>query len=305
MAMGRAAIIINGLHKYYGKTHALRGVSLDVEKGAIFGFLGPNGAGKTTTIRCMLDLIRPQQGEIEILGMDPQKQPVEVRSQIGYLPGELVLPENEKVIDVLHYLADIRRDQVDWDYTQMLLDKLELDANMLVKNLSKGNKQKVGIIQAFMPKTKILLLDEPTAGLDPLMQNAVYDLLKKAKAEGATTFFSSHILSEVEAIADRVAIIRKGVIVEKIDPAKLASMSMSRIRVRFLEKVDLGIFSRLQGITIVTERNGLDVTFQVEGKIDKLIKTLAAFPVINLSTINTSLEETFLTFYKNVDGEAQ
>lgn len=301
----QAAIIIKDLHKYYGKIHALRGVDLEVKRGQIFGFLGPNGAGKTTTIRCMLDHIRPQKGSIEILGMDPQKQPVDVQSQIGYLPGEIIFPENDKVIDVLRYFADLRQNRVDWDFTRSITEKLELDQKMPVKNLSKGNKQKLGIVQALMPRTKILLLDEPTAGLDPLMQHVVYGLLKDAKADGTTVFFSSHIISEVEAIADKVAIIRKGVIAEKINPSRLTSMSMRKIRVQFMKKVDLSAFSKIEGVKIINERNGVDVTLHVEGEIDKLIKTLAVFPVRNLETLNSSLEETFLTYYKDSKTEVR
>lgn len=301
----RQAIIISDLHKYYGKVHALRGVNLTVEKGQIFGFLGPNGAGKTTTIRCMLDHIRPQRGSIEILGLDPQKQAVDVQSLIGYLPGELVLPENEKVEDVLRYLADLRRNHVDWDYTREIVEKLELDLHMPVKNLSKGNKQKVGLVQALMTQAKILLLDEPTAGLDPLMQHVVYGLLKNEKDRGATVFFSSHIISEVEVLAERVAIIRKGIIVEEANPSHLAIMSTRQISVRFKRKVDLSALSKIKGIKVISERNGVDVTLLVEGELDRLIKALANFPVSNIETHNSSLEDTFMAYYKVGGAEAQ
>ena len=300
----QTAIIIKGLHKFYGKVHALRGVNLEVKRGEMYGFLGPNGAGKTTTIRCMLDLIRPQAGSIEILGMDPQKQSVEVRSQIGYLPGELSLEANVKVMEVLRYFADLRRKEVNWDYTRILTQQLELDLNLPVKNLSKGNKQKLGLVQALMPQAKILLLDEPTAGLDPLMQQVVYKTLKDAQTEGTTIFFSSHIISEVEAIADRVAVIRKGIISEEISPSQLASMTMRKVKVRFRKIIDTGPLAALEGISLVSKSDkGLDITLRVEGDMDKLIKTLARYPVNNIETLHPSLEEIFLAYYKNEKKE--
>lgn len=301
----QAAIIIKGLHKFYGKVHALRGVNLEVKHGEMYGFLGPNGAGKTTTIRCMLDLIRPQAGSIEILGMDPQKQAVEVRSQIGYLPGELNLEANVKVLDVLRYFADLRGKVVSWDYVRTLTQRLELDLNMPVKNLSKGNKQKIGLVQALMPRAKILLLDEPTAGLDPLMQRVVYKILKEAQAEDTTIFFSSHIISEVEAIADRVAIIRKGIIAEEISTSELASMTMHKVKVRFRKKVDTGPLAKLEGISLISKNNGLDITLKVEGDMDTLIKTLAKYPVSNIETLHHSLEEVFLDYYKDEQREVR
>ena len=299
----RPAIIIKDLHKFYGKVHALCGVNLKVKRGEMYGFLGPNGAGKTTTIRCMLDLIRPQAGSIRILGMDPQKLPVEVRSQVGYLPGELNLETNIKVLDMLRYFMGLRRNKVSWDYVTALTQRLELDLNMPVKNLSKGNKQKLGLVQTLMPRAKILLLDEPTAGLDPLMQQVVYKILKSAKAEGTTIFFSSHIISEVEAIADRVAIIRKGIITEEISPSQLASMTMRRVKIRFNKKIDTRPLTNLEGISLVSKGNGVDITLKVEGDMDKLIKTLANYPVGSIETLRHSLEEIFLDYYKGEERE--
>ena len=301
----QTAIVIKGLHKFYGEIHALRGVNLEVKQGEIYGFLGPNGAGKTTTIRCMLDLIRPQAGSINILGLDPQKAPVEVRSQIGYLPGELNLEANAIVMDVVRYFANLRGKMVSWDYIRAVAGRLELDLNMPVKNLSKGNKQKVGLVQALMPRAKVLLLDEPTAGLDPLMQHVVYRILKEAQTEDTTIFFSSHIISEVEAIADRVAIIRKGIIAEEIYPSQLASMTMRKVRVRFRKMVDTRPFSKLEGISLLSKGNGMDITLKVEGDMDKLIKTLAKYPVSNIETLHHSLEEIFLDYYKNGEKEVR
>ncbi|MCD6344063.1 MAG: ABC transporter ATP-binding protein, partial [Anaerolineae bacterium] len=208
-----AALMAQGLTKSYGKVRALRGVDLEVRRGEIFGYLGPNGAGKTTTIRCLLDLIRPDGGAVRVLGIDPQADPVAVRARTGYLPGELALDPNMTVEDTLHYFNGLRGNQADWGFARRIAERLDLDLKPPIKNLSHGNKQKVGIVQALMHRPELLLLDEPTLGLDPLMQREVLALLREAKTDGATVFFSSHIMSEVEAVAERVAIIREGVIV--------------------------------------------------------------------------------------------
>ena len=162
--MSSTAIEIQSLHKNYGKVQALKGVSLKVEHGIIFGFLGPNGAGKTTTIRCMLDAIRPQQGSIRMFGLDPQQDAVAVRSRVGYLPGELNLESNQKVADARRYFGALRGNNLDWRYVEELARRLDLDLQMSIKNLSKGNKQKVGVVQALMHRPDLLILDEPTSG---------------------------------------------------------------------------------------------------------------------------------------------
>ncbi len=232
------------LTKSYGKIEALRGVDLEVRQGEIFGFLGPNGAGKTTTIRCLLDLIRPDSGVVRVLDIDPQADPVAVRARIGYLPGELSMEDNLTVEKQLRYYRDLRGNKIDWGFVRQLATRLDLDLKRAIKNLSKGNKQKVGIVQALMHRPDLLLMDEPTSGLDPLMQQEVYRLLKEAQAEGTTIFFSSHIISEVEALAERVAIIREGVIVEEANPHQLVSMALRRVQVRFKETVDPGSLNR-------------------------------------------------------------
>ena len=292
------AILIKDLIKSYGNVQALRGVDLEVKRGEIFGFLGPNGAGKTTTIRCMLDLIRPQGGSILILGEDPQVDPVYVRTYVGYLPGELSMESNLRVENQLHYYNDLRRNKIDWNYVRELADRLELDLAMPIKNLSKGNKQKVGVVQALMPRAKVLLLDEPTAGLDPLMQQEVYRLLREAKNNGATVFFSTHIMSEAEALAERVAIIREGVIVEEAEPSHLVSMVMRRVRIRFKQPVDVSPLTSIEGVSLLSQSNGNNIRLQVEGEMDDLIRALADFPVSDLETEHPSLEEIFLTYYK-------
>ncbi len=296
------AVVIEGLVKDYGEIRALRGVDLRVERGELVGFLGPNGAGKTTTIRCMLDLIRPNGGRIEVLGLDPQRDPVAVRARVGYLPGELSLEPNMSVEDTLRYLRQLRGSRVEWAYVERLADTLALDMGMVVKNLSRGNKQKVGLVQALMARPDLLLLDEPTSGLDPLMQQEVYRLLREAQAAGATVFFSSHIIGEVDAIAERVAIIRRGVIVEEASPAQLIEMAMRLVHVRFREPIDPSVLAAIEGVSLVAYDDG-QVKLQVAGAMDALIRALAELPVQDLETERPSLEDIFLAYYEESEEE--
>lgn len=292
----KIAIRTVGLRKSYGSVPALRGVDLTVSSGEIFGFLGPNGAGKTTTIRCLLDLIRPDAGTLRVLGYDPQEDPVAVRSRTGYLPGELSLEQNLTAEALLRYLAELQGDGVEWSFVQQLAERLELNLERPIKNLSKGNKQKVGIIQALMAHPTLLLLDEPTAGLDPLMQQAVYHLLREAREEGATVFFSSHIIGEVEALADRIAILRDGAIVEEAAPEQLTQLAVHRVHVHFRQPVDVQELGHVPGVSLAGH-NGEQATLQVEGDMDALVKSLAAYPVSELTTESVSLEQIFLTYY--------
>ena len=298
------AIETRGLIKNYGRVQALKGVDLEVNCGEVFGFLGPNGAGKTTTIRCMLDMIRPQGGEIRVLGIDPQEEPVAVRQRVGYLPGELSLEGNAKVLNVLQYFGRLRGNNLDWDYVHSLAKRIDLDVNRSVKNLSKGNKQKVGLVQAFMHKPDLLILDEPTSGLDPLIQQEVYTLIREAQARGGTVFFSSHIITEVEAIAERVAIIRDGVIVEEAKPEQLVTMGMRRLRVKFAEPIASPI-KDVPGVSFISQDWDDVVTYQVEGQLDSFIKALAAYPVSDIEIERPSLEEIFLAYYAGKEREVK
>lgn len=296
------AVVIDGLMKDYGEIRALRGVDLQVARGELIGFLGPNGAGKTTTIRCMLDLIRPNGGRIQVLGLDPQRDPVAVRARVGYLPGELSLEPNMSVEETLRYLRQLRGNRVEWPYVERLADTLALDMGMVVKNLSRGNKQKVGLVQALMARPDLLLLDEPTSGLDPLMQQEVYRLLREAQAAGATVFFSSHIMGEVDAIAERVAIIRRGVIVEEASPAQLVKMAMRLVHVRFREPVDPSVLDAIESVSVLAYDDG-QVKLQVAGAMDALIRALAELPVQDLETERPSLEDIFLAYYEEGEEE--
>ncbi len=289
------ALTLHNLTKSYGQVAALRGVDLEVGRGEIFGFLGPNGAGKTTTIRCLLDLIRPDGGEMRVLGLDPRADALAVRARVGYLPGELSIEPNLTAERALRYFADLRGG-VDWAFVRELAGRLQLDLRAAVKNMSKGNKQKVGVVGALMARPELLLLDEPTSGLDPLMQQEVYRLLREAQAGGATVFFSSHIISEVEAIAERVAIIRDGRIAETLAPHDLLRRSVRRVRVRLRQPLPEGALVGVLNTTDI-QRDGTNLLVQVEGEMDALIKALAGYAVIDLETERPTLEEVFLTHY--------
>jgi ABC-2 type transport system ATP-binding protein len=298
------AIYTQGLVKSYGNVRALRGLNLEVNRGEIFGYLGPNGSGKTTTIRCLLDLIRPNGGTVRVLGIDPQADPVAVRARVGYLPGELHFDENMSVESALRYLNSLRAGKntgghkADWDYVRHLCDHIDLSLKLAIKNLSKGNKQKVGVAQALMHRPELLLLDEPTFGLDPLVQQEVLRLVKEARQEGATVFFSSHILSEVQEIADRVGIIRKGVVVEVAETDSLINRSLHRARIRFKQPIDCNALANLPGIKVLNQDDGQAITLQIEGDMDRLFKTLSAYPVLDFETERPSLEEIFLAYYE-------
>ena len=292
------AVEVRGLTKSYGNVKALGGIDLKVKRGEIFGFLGPNGAGKTTTIRCMLDMIRPDTGSIRLLGIDPQSAPVAAQTLTGYLPGEVQYYENMTAECQLRFYADMRNGTADWKYVQELAERLSLDMKQAIKNLSKGNKQKIGVIQALMHHPQLLLLDEPTSGLDPIMQQEVLSMLREANAAGATVFFSSHIMSEVENLAERVAIIRLGEVVETAETSALTGRSIRRLMVRLKRPVSRQSLENLPGVDVLAGSDETCFTLQVSGDMEKLVKVLGDYPVLDLETDHPSLEESFLAYYK-------
>jgi ABC-2 type transport system ATP-binding protein len=277
--MSSPAVVTRGLSKFYGAVHALRGVDLEVRRGEIFGFLGPNGSGKTTTIRCLLDLIRPTSGVVRVLGLDPQD-------------------DNMTAGEVLRFFNRLRGGRAEPGYIRKLAERLGLDLGTPVKNFSKGNKQKVGVVQALMHRPELLLLDEPTSGLDPLMQQEVLRLIESARDAGATVFFSSHVLSEVQEVAGRVAILRGGAVVEVSETAALIDRALRRVRVRFQQPPDLELLAALPGVKVLGRDDRGAVLLQVSGEMDGLIKVLAASRVIDFDTERPSLEEVFLAYYE-------
>jgi ABC-2 type transport system ATP-binding protein len=291
-------VLTRGLSKSYGPVEALRDVDLEVRPGEIFGFLGPNGSGKTTTIRCLLDLIRPSRGEVRVLGLCPQAQPVAVRARVGYLPGELRLDDNLTAEGALQFFNRLRGGRAAPAFICQLADRLSLDLKVPIKNFSKGNKQKVGVVQALMHRPELLLLDEPTSGLDPLVQQEVLALIREARAGGATVFFSSHVLSEVQEVAERVAILRHGQVVEVAETAALLDRALRRVRVRFQQPQDTVVLARVPGVKVLGRDDHGSLLLEVSGEMDALIKAIAAYPVSDFETERPSLEEVFLAYYE-------
>jgi ABC-2 type transport system ATP-binding protein len=299
-----AIIQLTDLHKYYGKLHALRGLNLAVRPGEVFGFLGPNGAGKTTTIRCMLDLIRPNRGTIKIMGINPQQEPQKVKARVGYLPGDLAMEGDFTPRKFLKYLGKLRINTRPWDELLELAQRLDLSLDQKIETLSQGNRQKVGLLSCFIGRVPLMMLDEPTLGLDPLMQQEVLNIIREEANQGTTIFFSSHILSEVQKIADRVGIIRKGALVEIAQTDDLINRALTRASVQFAEPVSEASFDHLANIKIMRiNDDGRSYTLEVAGEMDGLIKTLAQFPVRDLAIHRPSLEEVFLKYYKDDPGE--
>ncbi|MFH1964356.1 MAG: ABC transporter ATP-binding protein [Acidobacteriota bacterium] len=304
--MSYPAIQILDVHKYYGKVHALRGLNLEVHTGEVFGFLGPNGAGKTTTIRCLLDLIRPDNGSIRIFGLDPQHDPQSVKAMIGYLPGDLHLDPDFTPREFLRYIRRLRKNPRPWQEILGLAERLDLAMDRKIKTFSQGNKQKIGIVQAFLSDVPLIVLDEPTLGLDPLVQQEVLNFVREAQEQGKTVFFSSHILSEVQKIADRVGIIRKGQLVEIAQTEDLINRSLTRVTVQFSEPVSQKPFESLPNVEILRANDGdRSYMLDVQGEMDGLVKALAQFSVRELDISRLSLEEVFLEYYKDNGQEVE
>jgi ABC-2 type transport system ATP-binding protein len=297
-----AVIQAEGLVKYYGASRGVSGLDFEVAAGEVFGFLGPNGAGKTTTIRLMLDLIRPNAGKLELFGLDAQKESVAIRRRIGYLPGDLHLYERLTPRELLRYFAALRGlDGL--GEGEKLAERFELELDRPIRALSKGNRQKVGLVQAFLHRPDLLLLDEPTAGLDPLVQLTFNELLREVGAEGRTVFLSSHILSEVQRLADRVAIVREGTL-ELVDTIEaLRAQAFVRVEATFSTPPPKDAFAGLMGVREL-ERRGPVVLFALEGPIDPLIKALARYEVLALDSHEADLEDFFLALYRNGAGGA-
>ncbi|GCB52032.1 ABC transporter ATP-binding protein [Streptomyces sp. NL15-2K] len=293
--MNLAAIETSGLSKRYPGGRGVADLDLTVQRGEIFGFLGPNGAGKTTTMKMILDLIRPTSGTIRVLGLDPVAQGAELRAQLGYLPGELVLDGSENVGELLGFFARLQGN-VDQTWVTELADRLELDRSRKVKNLSKGNKQKVGIVQAFMHRPALLVLDEPTSGLDPLMQQVFLNLVTEAKTNGQTVFMSSHILSEVQEVADRVAIIKDGRLVTISTVAALQQQAVSQVEIRFAESFSTEDFVGLEHVGAV-RADGHTLHCTVDGSVDALVKQVARYRVEALFCQKPDLESIFMDEY--------
>ena len=293
--MNNAVIHTKRLTKFYGNRLGVLDVDIEVQQGEVFGYLGPNGAGKTTSIRMLLDLIRPTRGNAEIFGLDICQHSREIRSRIGYLPGELALYEDLTGRELLRYFAHLRGG-VDWNFVEELAEPLKCDLSKLIRSLSHGNKQKVGLIQAFMHKPELLILDEPTLGLDPLIQQEFYQLIAAVKADGRTVLLSSHILPEAERICDRVGIIREGQVIAVESVESLKARALHQLQIYFGAPVPQKAFAHVAGVRDMTVK-GTVLCCNVVGDLDPLIKAAAQFEVINVISHEANLEEIFLTYY--------
>jgi ABC-2 type transport system ATP-binding protein len=284
------------LTKYYGKARGIIDVDLSINKGEIFGFLGPNGAGKSTTIRTILDFIRPTSGWARVNGMDPVKEGAKVRRSVGYLPSDFGTYKAMTAKAYLHTLLEMM-DYKGENRIEELAERMDLDLSRKIKNFSRGNRQKVGVVSAFMHNPQLAILDEPTTGLDPLMQQEFYRIVLEEKAKGRTVFLSSHILAEVEAICDRVGIIREGkvILVERMSTFKRRTGKI--LNVEFDRKVDPGIFLKLEGVSHVKAGEGNVLMMTVSSHVDGVIKELAKHSVIDLTYDEVSLEDLFLKYY--------
>ncbi|TYQ12855.1 UNVERIFIED_CONTAM: ABC-2 type transport system ATP-binding protein [Acetivibrio alkalicellulosi] len=287
------AIELKDLTKYYGKSRGIIDVNLDVKEGEIFGFIGPNGAGKSTTIRTLLSLIFPTSGSAKIFGMDCFKSQEKIKMNIGYLPSEVNYYDDMIVKDLLFYSAKFYKKDCT-NKINRLCDILELDVRKKIDALSFGNKKKVAVIQSLLHDPKLLILDEPTGGLDPLMQNRFFEILKEENKKGVTIFFSSHILSEVQKLCNRVAIVKQGKILKVETVEKLRGEKFRKVTVESQNSFDVN----LQGMRNV-EKEGKVMSFLFNGDIKYLIKSLSEIEVSNLWIEEPSLEEIFMHYYKS------
>ena len=294
------SITAKAMRRDFGELHAVDGVDLEIPGGRIFGFLGPNGAGKSTTIRLLLDLIRPTGGSATVLGLDIHRDRLAIDRRVSYVPGELSLYSDLTGRQLLTYLGNLQG-KIDGGYRDKLIERLELDTSKRIKSLSRGNKQKVGLVAAFMIQPELIILDEPTSGLDPFVQLEFERLCEEARSEGRTVFISSHQLPEVEHLCDRVGIIREGKLLAVESIAALKDRALRRLEIDFVGAVDAAAFANLAGVQDITVRDGV-LRCTVMGSLDALVKAAAEFEVRNLRSIETSLEEIFMAYYGAGDG---
>lgn len=292
------AVEAKDLIKYYGKSRGIAGVNLEIDEGEIFGFIGPNGAGKTTTIRLLLNLIFPTSGEARVFGLDCVKDSREIRKHTGYLPGEVNYYGEMTVKSLLEYSGSFYQKDCS-DRASHLAEELELDVNVRIENLSMGNKKKVGIVQALMHEPRLLILDEPTSGLDPLMQHRFYSLLSEENKRGTTIFFSSHVLTEVQRLCHRVAIIKDGSILRLEDMDSVRRRHLRRIRLSLAGQDGAGL-PDIPGMLDVHEENG-SIRFMFEGDLQVLLSALAKIHLADLIIEEPTLDEVFMHYYEGGD----
>lgn len=288
-------INLTDLTKMYGTSRGITDVNLQVMEGEIFGFIGPNGAGKSTTIRTMLNFIHPTKGEARIFGLNCFCESEKIKQSVGYLPSEVHYYDDMKVRDLLKYSSGFYKKDCS-KRTKELCDALELNTDKKLEELSFGNKKKVGIVQALLHEPKLLILDEPTSGLDPLMQNRFFEILKEENRKGATIFFSSHILTEVQKMCDRVAVIKEGRILKVETIESLRTSNYKKVKIEF-DKPANEAFRGFPGVVnlISLENN---VEFLYSGLLDNIVKKLYEYTIINLCIEEPQLEEVFMHYYE-------
>ena len=296
------AIKTAGLTKYYGEVPGIVDLDLEVVTGEVFGFIGPNGAGKSTTIRTLLNLLHPSSGDAQILGLDMCTDSLEILRRTGYLPGDLHLYPNMTGRELLLYFANLRKTDTTTRTTQ-LAERFDLDLDRLVKDYSSGNRQKVGLVNAFMHEPELLILDEPTSGLDPLMQQEFHDLINETRDAGRTVFLSSHILPEVDRVADRVGIVRESRLIAVDTLAGFKAKSATTMTIEFATPVDEKTFDLLDSVRAMSVRNGGTVVhLTVEGTVDAVIKVASQYQIVSLSTDSGDLDDVFLSYYEGAHG---
>jgi len=286
-------IVISNLTKFYGKTVGIKNLSLNIKEGEIFGFLGPNGAGKTTTIRCMLNILIPNQGSVKINGEIVSRNSSHLKNDIGYLPGELYYPKGFSVKNLLDYIESLKKKPC--NRREEILKRFNLETHKKIQALSHGNKQKLGIVLAFMHDPSIIILDEPSSGLDPLLQQTLYDLILEEKEKGKTIFFSSHNLDEVQKICDRVAIIKEGELNSLENLSDLSKKVVRHLKA-IIEDGNLAVFEKA-GIEMSVEGNEISFPIREQSILNKILKLLSDMDVKDISYPPASLEEYFLLQY--------
>lgn len=290
-------IAVNHLAKRYGSNRGVQDITFDVSEGAVFGFLGPNGAGKTTTIRTLMGFLRPTSGSAKIGGLDCWAQSTGVKRVVGYLPSEYTLDPALTGAQILQYLGNLRGG-VDQTYLRQLVERLELDPTRRFREYSRGNKQKIGLVQAFMHRPRLLIMDEPTSGLDPLNQQEFYRMVAEVKAEGRTVFLSSHNLAEVEHTCDRVGIIREGQLVKVDAVSALTDIQHHVVELTFPSPASPDWFSGVPGVReAAAEQNDLLLRLTVQGDLGGVLQVAAQHGATNLITREPTLEEIFLRYY--------
>ncbi|MGB6867866.1 MAG: ABC transporter ATP-binding protein [Candidatus Aminicenantaceae bacterium] len=283
------------LSVYYGTHRGIKDLNLSIQKGEVFGFLGPNGAGKTTTLRAILDIIHPTKGSAILFGLDSQKDGVAIRERISYLSGELSLHPSMKARYFLDLLGSLQKNKLDESYLEQLLERVDLDPSRKMKEYSHGNKQKIGVVAAFMGKKELIILDEPTIGLDPLVQQTVLELVQEVKEERRTVFLSSHNLKEVQTVCDRVGIIQNGELIKTEKVETLITQQLKRLEINFRKEPPHDAFA-FEGVKEIS-RDGNLVLFEVSQDLDRLMEKATPYGILDIETKTVSLEKIFLAFY--------